>query len=549
MRLWKAVVELSSEDDARVLLARAVECCPQHVELWLALARLETYDNARRVLNKARETVPTDASIWITAAKLEEANGNVERLPKILERAIKSLVAAGVSVDREFWLKEAEAAEKSEPPSMGVCRAIVLATIGAGVEEEDRKRTWIADAEDCLKRGSVQTARTIFEHAISVFPGKKGVWLRAAQLEKAHGTYESLDALLRRAVTFCPQAEILWLMGAKERWLAGDVPGAREVLQEAFASNPDSEDIWLAAFKLEFENGEHGLARSLLARAREGGGTERMWMKSAILEREVGDAAAERALLDQGLAKFPGFFKLWLMLGQLEERQGRIDAAREVFSRAVKRCPTSHVVWRSAAGLEERAGNPSKARAILEQARMRMPKTPELWLAAVRVELASGNAKAAEATLAKALQDCPHSGILWATAVDMAPRPQRKSKSVDALKRCDNDPHVVLAIAHLFWQDRKVDKARSWFNRAVTLLPDVGDFWAHYLRFERQYGTEEQRTALLARCASAEPHHGERWQELSKRVEHAHKKVPELLALLADALEQEARAAARAGNQ
>ena len=29
VRLWKAAVELASQDDARILLSRAVECCPQ----------------------------------------------------------------------------------------------------------------------------------------------------------------------------------------------------------------------------------------------------------------------------------------------------------------------------------------------------------------------------------------------------------------------------------------------------------------------------------------------------------------------------------------
>jgi pre-mRNA-processing factor 6 len=47
----------------------------------------------------------------------------------------------------------------------------------------------------------------------------------------------------------------------------------------------------------------------------------------------------------------------------------------------------------------------------------------------------------------------------------MAPRPQRKSRCTDALKHCDNDPHVICAVAQLFWHDRKVDKARSWLNR------------------------------------------------------------------------------------
>ena len=29
VRLWKAAIELAGEDDARVLLKRATECCPQ----------------------------------------------------------------------------------------------------------------------------------------------------------------------------------------------------------------------------------------------------------------------------------------------------------------------------------------------------------------------------------------------------------------------------------------------------------------------------------------------------------------------------------------
>ena len=39
----------------------------------------------------------------------------------------------------------------------------------------------------------------------------------------------------------------------------------------------------------------------------------------------------------------------------------------------------------------------------------------------------------------------------------MAPRPARKAKSLDALKECPDDPHVVAAVAQLvFWSDRKV---------------------------------------------------------------------------------------------
>ena len=552
VKLWKAVVDLSREDDARVLLSRAVECCPQHVDLWLALARLESYEQARKVLNKARETLPTEPAIWITAAKLEEANGNGAMIGKIVERAVKSLGNHGVSIDREYWLKEAEAAEKNEPPSLVVCREIVRVTIGSGVEEEDMKRTWKADAvrfffisvraigltscsiyclqAECQKRGSVHTARAVLSHACGLFPAKKGLWVLAARLEKSVNDSAAMDAILKRAVVHCPRAEILWLMAAKERWLCGDVPGARDVLEEAFVVNPESEDIWLAAFKLEFENREPERARILLAKVREKeNASERVWMKSAIVEREVGDVTEERRLLAEGLDKFPTAWKMWLMLGQLEESAGAVDAARTAYTKGCRRCHACVPLWTAAATLEQRCGVPAKSRAILEQARTRVPKNEWLWLAAVRQELAADPSgvdpdaiKAADALLAKGLQECPGSGALWAQAVKAAPRPQRKAKSVDALKRCDNDPRIIASIAALFASDRKVDKARSWFNRACTLDPDIGDHWAAYYRFEAQHGGDENAAAVAERCKASEPKHGELWQRVSKRVVNWH---------------------------
>lgn len=80
-------------------------------------------------------------------------------------------------------------------------------------------------------------------------------------------------------------------MAAKEKWLAGDLEAARMILQEAFAANEDKESLWLAAWKLEFENREPERARLLLQRARErpASSTQRVWMKSAIVERELAD--------------------------------------------------------------------------------------------------------------------------------------------------------------------------------------------------------------------------------------------------------------------
>jgi len=285
----------------------------------------------------------------------------------------------------------------------------------------------------------------------------------------------------------------------------------------------------LAAFKLEFENQEVERARLLLGRARQQGGRERVWVKSVVLERELGNAEQERELLREGLKKFPRAWKMWMMLAQLEERSHQKDAARAAYESGARHCPDVAELCVSGAAFEERLGNVPRARAILEQGQLRLPKHPELWLAAVRTERRAGNEKACENTMAKALQDCPSSGILWSEAISLASRPQRKSRSVDALKRCDNDPHVMCAVALLFMGDHKVEKARSWFNRAVTLDPDIGDAWAHYYRFECSHGTPEQQEEVVRRCIAADPHHGERWQRVSKALENAHKPKMELL--------------------
>ncbi len=135
----------------------------------------------------------------------------------------------------------------------------------------------------------------------------------------------------------------------------------------------------------------------------------------------------------------------------------------------------------------------------------------------------------AQNVLAKALQECPNSGILWAELIELEPLAGKKNKSVEALKRCDNDAHVILAISKIFWADRKMDKARLWLNRAVTLNPDLGDAWAYLYKFEIIQGTEETQNMVLKKCVEADPHHGEKWIQVSKDVAHIRLKAEQIL--------------------
>jgi len=534
VRLWKAAVELHEPADAKVLLSRAVECCPTSTELWIALARLENYENARKVLNKAREHIPTDRQIWICAAKLEEANGNEKMIDKIIGRAISSLTSNGVELNKEHWMKDAIDSEKGG--SILTCQSIVRNIIDTGVEEEDRKDTWLEDAEAATGQGATACARAIYAHALISFPSKKSIWIQAAYFEKEHGTREELESLLQKAVTNCPKAEVLWLMGAKSKWLAGDVPAARQILSLAFQANPNSEEIWLAAVKLESENNEFSRARRLLAKARANAPTSRVFMKSAKLEWALDAAVEALDLVVQGLQHFPESDKLWMMKGQLEVEQSKVDKARQTYTEGTKKCPDSIAMWLLLANLECEENAMTKARSVIEKARLRNPAHPELWLKAVRIETEAGLGDIAKTVLARALQECPTSGLLWAEAIYLEAKPQRKTKSVDALKKCEHDPHVLLAVSKLFWSERKLSKARDWLTRTVKLEPDMGDSWIHFYKFELLHGTEEQQEDVKKRCIAAEPTHGKLWCKYSKDIKYWQEKTEFFLLLGANNL-------------
>jgi len=199
VRLWKETVNLeSSANDARILLSRAVEVIPLSVELWLALARLESPAKAKSVLNKARKAVPTSHEIWIAAGRLleqdavasdktpEQRKKELENVDKTIEAGVRELRRHQVLLTREQWLKEAEKSEQDGSPR--TCEAIVKATIGMEIEEEDRLDTWLSDAESAEAKGMIGTARAILAYALKVFPDRRILWQRAADLEKAHGT-------------------------------------------------------------------------------------------------------------------------------------------------------------------------------------------------------------------------------------------------------------------------------------------------------------------------------------------------------------------------
>ncbi|KAI5290388.1 hypothetical protein KEM54_001673 [Ascosphaera aggregata] len=530
--IWKEAVNLEEDPaDARLLLAKATQMIPLAVELWLALARLETPENAQKVLNNARLAVPTSHEVWIAAARLQEqTSGRVT----VMRRAVQALSKESAMPKREDWILEAEHCE--EEGAVLTCAAIIRETLAWGLDEDDdRKDIWLEDARASISKGKYETARAIYAYALRVFVNRQSVWNAAVELEQTHGTRESLSETLEKAVEACPQSESLWLQLAKEKRQAGEIDNARRVLGKAFNQNPDNENIWLAAVQLEADTKQTDHARELLATARREAGTDRVWIKSVAFERQLGNAEAALDLVNQALQIYPKTDKLWMMKGQIYQATNQYPLAREAFSNGTRACPKSVPLWLLASRLEEAAGVTVKARSILDRARLAVPKNAELWTESVRVERRANNISQAKILMARALQEVPTSGLLWTEDIwNLEPRTHRKPRSLEAIKKVENDPILFVTVARVFWSERRLEKAMTWFEKAIVANSDLGDAWAWYYKFLLQHGTEEKQQDVVSKCVASEPRHGEVWQSVRKDPANAMKTTEEILKMTAE---------------
>jgi pre-mRNA-processing factor 6 len=244
-----------------------------------------------------------------------------------------------------------------------------------------------------------------------------------------------------------------------------------------------------------------------------------------------------------------------MMKGQIYEDKGMIPQAREAYAAGTRSCPKSVPLWLLAARLEQKAGVIIKARSVLDRARLQNPKNAELWAESVKIELASNppNVQQAKVQMSKALQECPKSGLLWSENIwRLQPRTQRKPQALEAIKAVDQDPVLLVTVARIFWAERKLDKAMSWFEKSIVVDSDLGDTWGWYMKFLKQHGTDvsspqqrpgeyvsrgihsltfaqEKSEDVIAKCVATEPKHGEVWQRVRKDPKHAFWSTEEVL--------------------
>ena len=99
--IWLEAARLQTPENAKAVLARGVAANPNSVKLWMQASRLEDTDVAKsRVLRRALERIPTAVRLWKAAVEL--ANEDDARV--LLSRAVECCPQAGAQPVTVVWI-------------------------------------------------------------------------------------------------------------------------------------------------------------------------------------------------------------------------------------------------------------------------------------------------------------------------------------------------------------------------------------------------------------------------------------------------------------
>ena len=148
--------------------------------------------------------------------------------------------------------------------------------MGLGVNDEEREKTWIEDADLFMKRDSYFTARAILSYSAEVLPEKLNIYSKLLDFEEKYSskkyptpdTYKFtplkaedvkkhwyFDEALDRAIRDCPHHVDFWVKSIMRKFEIGFVDLAKETLLQSEISLPNNERLLTLSGKLEAKNG------------------------------------------------------------------------------------------------------------------------------------------------------------------------------------------------------------------------------------------------------------------------------------------------------
>ncbi|GBG24911.1 Pre-mRNA-processing factor 6 [Hondaea fermentalgiana] len=347
------------------LLHEAVQRCPKAELFWLMAAK-ETWKTlndpreARRILDRALASQHNTERVWLAAFKLEWETGNVKEARSLLKEAQTRCPTPRI------WVKAAllERVELSK------------AELGS-----DKARTLFAQAFAILKEGYTK------------FPTFYKLWLMAGQLQvdfrARHGApgdrqdaVQTARKLFLDGLKHCPHGVPLWLGAARlEREFVSPVK-ARSVLELARVKNADQPALWLEAIRLETEQGQHGMAEALKAKAVQACPKAGVLWAYLIL---TAPRPEQRAKSADAMERCENDAHVFCALGRLFASRNKVPTARKWFEAAVTANDDFGDAWGYYLHFERSiASDADAAEQVLRRCLAAEPHHGELWQQVVK---------------------------------------------------------------------------------------------------------------------------------------------------------------------
>lgn len=510
--LWIAAAEFESEQLIRTkMLEKAVTLIPNSISLWLKLASLQDTAKAIDTLTTATENVSSETVylLWIKIAELEEKHSSNE--VKVTKFVMKAIETAMFSYKK--WIEEAERCETGG--SILTCRAIVVNSLQAVDVDE-----LLEDCKAEYEKNFVEVADSMYTYLITQNSQNIKIWNQYFTFKKQNNDFSGLFLVYELAIEALPDNISLYTQYCDERLKYDsevDLEKIRMILSEALEKHSEHELLWLYSIKFEFKHGSTQAACDLFESCENNikNPSLEYWLTKTNFETSIGDIGSAVNTLKKAIEIYACEPKFYLEKSNLHKLQNEEEDIKNTLEAGIKACVNNEKLYIALSSYYfHKLKNVIKARSLLEDGLSKHPSSDILHHARVKLEIAVDNQPQAHRLLSKAISIKPNSPILWCDNIKLASKQQLRTTYALALKKTNDDPMVILAIAKDLWKGGKIDKADQFFKACRDKDPAYGDMYIFYYAFLLNYGSREDIKGLEKGIFGNSPLHGHKWEAI-----------------------------------
>jgi pre-mRNA-processing factor 6 len=553
-------------NEARSIIHRACNACPNDEEVWLEALRLHPPDSGRNIAAQALRRLPKSVNLWLRASSLERGpHGTTSNKEKVVLRRGLETIPNSV----RLW----EAAISLE-------------------EDEDDARIMLSRAVECVPESvnmwlalarleTYDRAKQVLNNARKRLPTELRIWITAAQLEESHGNGERAAKVMARAIGMLKKQGVTfgrdkWRSEAKTSELEASLPIVASTIvketlyvdmgEEGETSEANKRKVWTnEAKELEVQQcyecarvyHEHLVATY--------GKRRDVWLNYVKYERnvlgapeegveeEAARAAKVATVLQRAVQLRPNDILLWLMSAkEAWKKRNDVDVARSILEEAFVANPNSEELLLAGSKIEQEEGEYDRARILLARARECSPSA-RVWTKSITIERLDGQLVDSLTMLKEGREKYPTAYKLWMSSIQVRlefdshvsslPTPKERRSVMDGLgyvpksirnlcneglTACSNCVPLWLLACTIEEKAVGIIRARSMLEVGRQRNTASDELWHAAIELEIRAKNEQAAESLMAKALEACPTSG---LLASKHIEMAPRGVRQSRAL------------------